>query len=166
MLQPFERLQEKYLQRLLQLQRFYMIAQTYERAAAECQPGSTALLFSDYEVEGLALIHYNAVRHDAYAAMLDLRKPLHYNKLTAMCTPGARFEAFWAVVKSTADLEKKINLGYKDQMRTYIKMHTTWRIGGSETIKPSIAVIFGELFITLKYAGQTLKVKFSDIEKV
>jgi len=106
------------------------------------------------------------VRHDAYAAMLDLRKPLHYNKLTAMCKPGNRFEPFWAVVKSTADLEKKINLGYKDQLRAYIKKHTTWRIGGSETIKPSIAVIFGELFITLKYAGQTLKVKFSDIEKV
>lgn len=42
--------------------------------------------------------------------------------------------------------------------------NTTWRIGGDETIRPQLSVIFGELFIFLKRGAQVLRVKFEDIE--
>ncbi len=166
MLQPFEPLKLIYLQKLVQLRKFLLVSQTYHRAADHFTgTAKQHLLFSDYSDEGLAKIHFNAVRHDKYAAILDLRKPAHYNKIADMLTTDSQYLPFWAVVRSTADLEKRINTAYKDNMRAYIKQHTTWRIGGGETIKPALAVIFGELFITLKYAGQTLKIKFSDIEE-
>ena len=167
MLQPFEPLKLMYLQKLIQLKKFYLVSQTYKRAVNHFDgEQKTSLLFSDYDAEGQAQIHLNAIRHDKYAAILDLRKPEHYHKIADMLKAGSKYLPFWAVVRSTPDLEKRINMNYKDNMRVYIRDHTTWRIGGDETIKPAIAVIFGELFITLKYAGQTLKIKFSDIEKV
>jgi hypothetical protein len=167
MLQPFEPLKLVYLQKLTQLKKYWLVAQTYKRAADHfSDQQKVSLLFSDYETEGQAQIHLNAVRHDKYAAIIDLRKPAHYKKLTDMLLPGSIYLPFWAVVRSTKELEQSVNLLYKDNMKAYIKKNTTWRIGGDETIRPSIAVIFGELFITLKYAGQTLKIKFSDIEKV
>ena len=143
------------------------MSQTYTRAVDHFSGNEKiGLLFSDYDAEGQAQIHLNAVRHDQYAAIIDLRKPGHYKKITGMLAAESSYQPFWAVVKSTANLEKSINAHYKDNMRAYISQHTTWRIGGGETIKPSVAVIFGEVFITLKYGGQTLKIKFSDIEKV
>ncbi len=167
MLQPFEPLKIMYLQKLLQLKKHYLVSQTFERAADHfADQQKVNLLFSDYADEGLAKIHLNAVKHDKYAAIIDLRKPDHYKKVVDMLQAESKYTSYWAVVRSTADLEKQINLNYKDRMRDYIKRHTTWRIGGDETLKPAVAVIFGELFITLKYAGQTLKIKFRDIEKV
>jgi len=167
MLQPFEPLKLMYVQKLIQLKKYYLVSQTYNRAIDHfSDQQKTSLLFSDYDAEGQAHIHLNAVRHDKYAAIIDLRKPDHYKKITEMMQADSKYLPFWAVVRSTADLEKRINMNYKDNMRAYIRKHTTWRIGGEETIKPAIAVIYGELFITLKYAGQTLKIKFSDIEKV
>ena len=167
MLQPFEPLKLIYLQKLIQLKKYYLVSQTYNRATENFfDQQKISLLFSDYDAEGQAQIHLNAVRHDKYAAILDLRKPDHYKKIVEMMQADSKYLPYWAVVKRTADLEKQINMHYKDNMKAYIRQHTTWRIGGDETIRPAIAVIFGELFITLKYAGQTLKIKFSDIEKV
>ncbi len=167
MLQPFEPLKLIYLQKLVQLKKYWLVSQSYARAADQLTGlEKTGILLSDYDAAGQAQIHLNAVRHDPYAAIIDTRKPAHYKKITDMLTAESDYLPFWAVVKSTKELEQQINLQYKDNMKAYIKNNTTWRIGGGETIRPSIAVIFGELFITLKYGGQTLKIKFSDIEKV
>ncbi|MEP7278372.1 MAG: hypothetical protein ABI813_07005 [Bacteroidota bacterium] len=167
MLQPFEPMKLGYIQKLVKLKKHFLVSQTYNRyAGCFSDEDKIGVLFSEYDAEGQAQIHLNAVRHDKYASIIDLRKPKHYKRIVEMMQPRSEYFAFWAVVSNTADLEKRINLTYKDNMKAYITKHTTWRIGGEETIRPAIAVIFGELFITLKYAGQTLKVAFSDIEKV
>ena len=43
--------------------------------------------------------------------------------------------------------------------------NTNWRISANEAIRPSLQVIYGELFIVLKRGSQTLRVKFEEIEK-
>ena len=58
-----------------------------------------------------------------------------------------------------------MDLKYKDHMRRYLMKNTTWRIDSSEAIRPSLQVIYGELFIILKRGNQTLRVKFEEIEK-
>jgi len=166
MLQPFEPLKMMYVQKLIQLKKTYLVSQTYDRAVDHfSDTAKTAILFSDYADEGPAQIHLNAVKHDKYAAIMNLKKQEHYNKLMQLMAAESKYDLYWAVVRSTADLEKRINMNYKEKMRAYIKYNTNWVIGGDETIKPAISVIFGELFITLKYGGQTLKIKFSDIER-
>ena len=82
-----------------------------------------------------------------------------------MLHPDSEYRLFWAIVKSIDEVKKRLDLKYKDNIRRYIMKQTTWRIDASEAIRPSLQVIYGELFIILKRGNQTLRVKFDDIEK-
>jgi hypothetical protein len=167
MLQPFELFKVAYIERLTGLKKRYLVSQAYPRGYNHfADEQKTNILLSDYDILGGANIHLNAVKHDKYAAILDLEKPAHKKKLAEMLEPDSKYRVFWAVVKSKKELEERINLRYKENLRRYIEKHTNWRIDRDSTIKPSVQVTFGELFIILKYASQTLRIKFEDIEKV
>jgi hypothetical protein len=68
------------------------------------------------------------------------------------------------VVKSTRELEEKINAVFKPNMKNFIDRNTNWRISRDTTLQPSVELIFGELYITLKHENQAIRVKFEDIE--
>ena len=165
MLQPFETFLPLYIDRLLQLNKRYLVSQTYKRGATHpVEPQKDCILLSDYDAAGGANIHLNAVKHDKYAAILDLTKPAHKKKLLEMLDPNSGYQVFWAVVKSRKDLEARINAGYIPHMRRYIAKNTTWRIDHDATVFPQVQIAFGELFITLKWRSQTIRIKFEDIE--
>lgn len=166
MLQPFEPFKFIYLQKLRQLKKQYLVSQSYKRAVDHfCDEVKTDILLTDYDDLGQAKIHLNAVKTDKYAALLDLENPAHLAKLEEMLGEGSKYRLFWAVVTSAKELEQRVNNGYKDQMRRYIKTNTNWRIGSDATLHPSLQISFGELFIVLKYGSQTLRIKFEEIEK-
>jgi hypothetical protein len=166
MLQPFERFQELYIPKLVSLKKFYLVSQTYTRAYnhfAEVHP--VDVLVTDYDDVGLAKIHYNAVNHDKYAAIIDLTNDVHRSKLISMLMPTSKYAVYWSIVRDVDELQKRLDYKYKDNMRRYISSNTNWRIAGDEKIKPSFQVTFGELYIILKRGAQTLRVKFDEIEK-
>ena len=166
MLQPFERFKASYIENLLNLNKPFLVTQTYHRAGYQPDESSKiALLLSDYDDLGLAKIHYKAVINDGYAAIIDLSKPAHKKKLTDMLQPDSVYKLYWAVVKSKIQLEQQVNKKYKDKMREYITTNTNWRIDRDATMRPSVQLIFGELFIVLKHAKQVIRVKFEELEK-
>ena len=166
MLQPFEKFSSTYIDRLILLKKIYLVSQTYSRAYNHlADVHKVDILITDYDDPGLAKIHLNAVKHDKYAAMIDLRKEKHKEKIKSMLEPESNYALYWSVVKDIKQMQEKLNNCYKDNMRRYIAMATNWRIGGDEHIKPFFEVTFGELFITLKRGSQTLRVKFEEIEK-
>lgn len=165
MLQPFEPFRLVYLERLRHLKKRWLVSQSYARAYNPFDENHTIdILLTDYDARGGANIHVNAVKHDKYAAVLDLENEKHRNKLAQMLENDSNYKLYWAVVKSAAQLKKRIDLKYEENMRRYLAKNTLWRIGGSDTIRPNIEVAFGELFLVLKYAGQVLRVKFEEIE--
>ncbi len=166
MFQPFERFKNEYIDRLIKFDKKYLISQTYNKAFDHFDDTKTDILLTDYDQLGLAQIHYSAVKQDKYASIIDLTNQKHKLKILSMLHPDSEYRLFWAIVKSVDDVKKRMDLKYKDNIRRYIMKHTTWRIGASEAIRPSLQVIFGELFIILKRGNQTLRVKFDDIEKV
>lgn len=167
MLQPFELFKPIYIDRLTGLKKRYLVSQSYSRGFNHLDDEhKTNILLSDYDLLGAANIHLNAVKHDQYAAILDLEKPKHKTKLAEMLEPGSKYRVYWAIVKSKKELEGRINGNYKDHMRKYITLHTNWRIDRDTSLTPSIQVTFGELFIILKYGNQTLRIKFEELEKV
>jgi hypothetical protein len=167
MFQPFEEFRSIYIHKLIELKKRYLVAQSYKRARDPCADQHRIdIILTDYDSLGGANIHLNAVKQDKYAAILDLEKPAHRNKLSEMLAAGSGYRLFWAIVKSKKDVQERINRRYKDNMRRYIEKNTRWRIGGGETIFPNVDVTFGELFITLKYGGQTLRIKFEEIERI
>lgn len=168
LLQPFERFEQKYLDRLLQMKRIYLVTQTYSRARPRMLNGEQKdfpILLTDYEDHGGALIHYNAVRkNDKYGYLLDLTKPAHLDKLTEMLA-GDKYLLYWCVVKSLDALKLRLKTKYKDQVRRFIEGNTDWRIKGSDSVKTTLELSFGELFIIIRWSNRSLRVKFEDVER-
>jgi len=166
MLQPFEKFKSSYIGNLVNLNKNYLVTQSYSRAKVQGDSeGKTVLLLSDYDDLGLAKIHYKAIINDKYAAIVHLSKPAHKKKLIEMLGPASKYDIYWAVVKSKIQLEQVVNKKYKDKMREYITENTNWRVDRDTTIRPGIQLIFGELFIVIKHAKQVIRVKFEELEK-
>ncbi|MES2429429.1 MAG: hypothetical protein V4556_00755 [Bacteroidota bacterium] len=165
MLQPFELFNERYLERLITLKKFYLVSQSYKRGFNHfADAHKIDILVTDYESAGEAQMHLNAVKNDKYGALIDLQKPEHKKKVLDMLL-GEKYQLYWSIVKSADDLQKRLQASYKDKMRRYIESNTDWRIGGDETITPSIETTYGELFINLKWRTKRLRIKFEDIER-
>lgn len=165
MFQPFELFRYEYIDRLIRMDKKYLVSQTYEKAFDHFEEIKTDILLTDYDQPGLAQIHLSAVKKDKYASIIDLTNAKHKEKIVEMLHPESGYRLFWAIVKSVAEVKKRMDLKYKDNIRRYVMKHTTWRIDANEAIRPSLQVIYGELFIILKRGSQTLRVKFDEIEK-
>ncbi|MEO8415223.1 MAG: hypothetical protein ABI472_16310 [Ginsengibacter sp.] len=165
MFQPFELFKNEYINRLVKMDKKYLVSQTYDKAFDHFEETKTNILLTDYDQLGLAQIHYSAVKHDKYASIVDLNNPKHKGKIVEMLHQDSAYCLYWAIVKSMDEVKKRMDIQYKNNIRRYIMKNTTWRIDASEVIKPSLQVIYGELFIMLKRGNQTLRVKFDDIEK-
>ena len=165
MFQPFELFKPEYINPLIKMDKNYLVSQSYDKAFGHFEETKTDILLTNYDDLGLAQIHYSAVSQDKYASIIDLTNPKHKEKILEMIHPDSQYRIFWATVKSIEAIKKRIDSKYKDHIRRYIRKHTTWRIDVSEAIRPTLQVIYGELFIILKRGSQTLRVKFEDIEK-
>lgn len=165
MFQPFEIFKPQYIARLLELKKRWLVSQSYERGAHLNETAKQPILLSDYDDPGLAKVHLNALKHDRYAAILDLERPLHTQKLCEMLLSESRYLVYWSIVRSAQEIEKRINTRWKEKMRRYIDNKTNWQIDRNTVVRPTIEVIFGELFIVLTYGSQRLRIKFEEIEK-
>jgi hypothetical protein len=164
MFQPFERFKLEYIDRLIRMNKIYIVSQSYNKAFDHFEDPKEPILFTDYDQLGLAQIHFSAVKYDKYAALINLKNPRHKLKVTEMLSDDSEYEIYWAIVKSVDEIKKRMSLKYTSNIRRYIQKNTSWRIGSDETVKPSLQIVYGELFIILKRAKQTLRVKFDEIE--
>ena len=165
MIQPFERFKWEYINGLIKLNKTYLVTQSYKQAFDHFEDAKIDLLFSDYDDKGLAQIHYNAIKHDKYASIINLTNATHKSKVYEMLSDESKYHVYWAIVKDLQEVKKRVDLKYKSNIRRFIAQNTDWRIGADESIKTVLQVIFGELFIILKRGSQTRRVKFDEIEK-
>jgi hypothetical protein len=167
MLQPFEPFKPAFLPRLIRLGRRYLVSQTYRRVRAPEEPNARVnLLFSDYSEPGEARLHFNAVRTDRYAAIIDLENPVHMRRIQEMLQPDSRYRIYFAVVHSARELENLVNRNYKEKLKRYVEQQTDWRISRDAIVRPTIQLSFGELFIILKHKNQHIRIRFADIEQI
>ena|SRR6478735_1632895 len=165
MLQPFEAFKIGFIDRLMQLKKCFLVTQYYARGEGGFdQSGMIPLLVTAYDDLGLAKTHWNAVKEDRLAAIIKLEKEEHKNKLRDMLSEGSKYHIYWAVVKSKGELEKRVNNQYKENMRRYIQQNTNWRIDHEASVKPSIELTFGHLYVILKRGSQSIRIKFEEIE--
>ena len=166
MLHIFEPFKSIYLPELVKQNRFYLVSQSYHRhlgniPAAETKPG---LLISCYEDVNMAKTHVQALTNDPFAAVINLQKPVHRDKMQDLLTAGSKFQVFIAAIKNNAGVQDRVNRLYRAHMKRYIEARTNWRISADTVLLPHLHLVFGELFITLKYGDKTLRVKFEEIE--
>src|SRR3954462_9456843 len=166
-MQPFVKLQREFVQGFIKMKKIYLVSQSYRTADnPDATPPKKAILFTDYDDKWLAHAHYEAIKGDKYAYMLDLTNPIHKQRVMSLISDNSKHVAYWAAVMSKEKLAKELNERYTDNIRHYIKVKTNWQIGGKETLHPMVQVIFGELYITFRYAGEELRIKLKEIENV
>lgn len=164
-MQPFELLKPLHVERLIKMDKKYLVTQSYTRGRNNYPEALIIdILVSDYDDLNYAQVHYNAVKKDKYASIIHLDKIEHKNKLDEMLH-GNKYCVYWSVVKSIEALQKKMNDLFAENIRRYITRYTTWRIKSDNTIRPKLEVIFGELFIIIKYNAETIRIKFDEIER-
>lgn len=164
MLQPFYAFQTIFIDGLFKLNKTYLVSQTYKRGESLYTQEKVCLLLTDYDDIGLANTHLNAIKHDRYAAILDLHRPTHKEKLLEMLASDSKYKLFFSAIKSAEELALRVTKQYKGHMRRYIENRTDWRIGRDTALRPKLSLIFGELYVILKWGNRTLRVKFEDIE--
>ena len=165
MIQPFELFKPVYLDRLIKLKKIYLVSQSYTRGDHNYPEAPLVdILVTDYDDLHYAQVHLNAVKNDKYASIIHLDQREHKNKLDQMIN-GDEYAVYWAVVSNLQSLQKKLDKEYAENVRRYISKHTTWRMKSDTSIRPKFEVIFGELFLILKYNSQIVRVKFEEIEK-
>ena len=166
MLLPFEIMRIEYINQMIRLKKIYLVTQSYNMG--EDPFGHTdkiGLIASDYDDQGLAKIHLAAVKQDKYASIINLSNDIHLAKIIEMLQQDSAYSIYWAIVKDAEQFKRKVDAQFSGHIRRYIANNTNWSIGGSTTLKPQLQVIFGELFVILKYGGHELRIKFADVEK-
>lgn len=166
MLQPFEIFKSDYIDRLLKIQKRWLVSQSYPRGNQQNDRSEKIpVLLSDYDDPGLAKVHLNAIKHDPLAAIIDLSRTEHRIKVEEMLSSDSAYKLYWCIVNSAKKLKERVDRRWRANMERYIKKNTSWPIDKRSIVERSIEVTFGELFIVFKYSSQTLRTKFEDIEK-
>ena len=166
MINIFEPFKQIYLPELVKRNRFYLVSQGYHRhlgttPTTETKPG---LLMSCYEDVNMAKTHVKALTNDLFAALIDLQKTAHKAKMQELLMSDSKYQVFIAAIKNNTGVEDRVNHLYRAHMKRYIEARTNWRISADAALRPQLHLVFGELFITLKYGDKTLRVKLEDIE--
>lgn len=167
MLQPFELMRPIFVERLIPMKKVYLVSQTYRRGENPLEDNPRIpLLFTDYDDPGLAKIHLNALRNDKYAAIIDLTKPEHKKKILEMLSPTSAYRLYWSVMRSTEKIEAQIDQDYKSNVRRYVASRTAWQPSRDDSVATKMEVIFGELFITLRYRKEKVRITFEELETI
>ena len=167
MLKPFERFLGMYVNEFIKLGKIYLVTQTYSRHYGHInEKQKIGILISDYSDFGLAKGHYSALKNakDKYAYILDITNEKHLAKLNEMIAYNADYAVYWAAVDNIKKLTRQLNTNFTGHIKRYLLKNTRWAIDRDTTIKPKLKVIFGELFVTISFRGEELRVKFEDIE--
>lgn len=156
-----------YVSEFIGMKKIYLVSQTYDRHIDDILEGSKqGMLISDYDDLGLAKQHLSALKNsnDPLAAIINLTNEKHLETFKNILLINSKYAVYWAAVQSKHILEKQVNAHFKDHIRRYISKNTKWLIARDSGVNPKLQVIFGELFVILRYRGEELRIKFKDIE--
>src|SRR5664279_3808596 len=118
MFQPFEEMKEQYITRLINLKKFYLVTQTYNRGVDHfAEVVKDCILVTDYDDYSTAKTHLESIKADKYASIIDLTKTSHLAKFKEMLSDGSKYNIFWAIVKDMESVKKRVDLKYKDNIR-------------------------------------------------
>lgn len=166
MFNPFERFQKRFIDAFRKAGKSWLVSQSYEAARDPfVDPKKKILLLSHYGNLSQAQIHLSALKGDVYAAIIDLEKDPHREKVMEMLLPDSPYLVYSCLIASSAAVEKRLNAKYEKNMRRYIEKNTRWRIGSAKTIQPRLDIAFGELFIILKYGSEQIRVALAELDK-
>src|SRR5678815_1503871 len=149
---PFEKLTHSLISSFRKKGKRWLVSQTLKLNINDPMLLSkTLILVTHYEDKGLATVHHKAVLEDKYASVIDLERPTHRKQIDNILSQDSKYILFSALIRNRESVEKQATEMYKEKYWRFIQQHS--QSGGSPTksLRPSLQLIFGELFVVLKY---------------
>ncbi len=151
---------------LREVNRRWLVSQKNVHAEEWSADGAIPILLTDYDDIITAKTHLRAVDpHDRYRFILDLENEVHRKKVEELITPGSGYRVYAAFIDDLEKVKRQLNEKYSASIRQYISKKTSWKIGRDESICPNLELVFGELYVILKYASQIHRLRLSELEK-
>jgi hypothetical protein len=164
---PFEKLTHALISSFRKKGKRWLVSQTLQLNITDpALLSKTLLLITHYDDKGMATVHHKAVLEDKYAAVIDLERDVHRKQLDNILSHDSKYIVFSALIRNRESVEKQATELYKEKYWRFIQQHSRSGISPAKSLRPSLQLIFGELFVVLKYGAETLRTKLSDIEKM
>ena len=164
---PFEPLTPVLLASLRKKGKRWLVSQTMDLSSNNPLSDSKIfLLMTHYEDQGMATVHLKAVLEDKYASLIDLEKEVHRRQLEKILSKDSRYIVYSSLITNKERAEKMASELYKEKYWKFIQQHSRAGITPNKHLRPSIQLIFGEIFVVLKYGSETMRTRLSEIEKL
>lgn len=164
---PFEKLSHALIHAFRKKGKRWLVSQTLQLTITDPELlTKTLILTTHYDDKGLAWVHHKAVIDDKYASVIDLEREVHRKQLDQILTNDSKYILFSSLIRNRERVEKQATEMYKEKYWRYLQEHSKAGISSTKSLRPSLQLIFGELFVVLKYGAETLRTKLSEIEKM
>ena len=164
---PFEKLTHALIAAFRKKGKRWLVSQTLEVNMPDPSLLSKILILTThYDDKGMAFVHHKAVVEDKFASVIDLEKEIHRKQLDNILSQDSKYIVFSSLIRNRERVEKQATEMYKEKYWRYIQEHSRAGISPTKSMRPSLQLIFGELFVVLKYGAETLRTKLADIEKM
>ena len=164
---PFEKLTHALIHAFRKKGKRWLVSQTLQLNISDPALLSKILILTThYDDKGLASVHHQAVIDDKFASIIDLERDTHRRQLDNILSHDSQYIVFSSLIRNRERVEKLVTDMYKEKYWNYLRQHSKAGISPSKSLRPSLQLIFGELFVVLKYGAETLRTKLSDIEKM
>jgi len=164
---PFEKLTHSLISSFRKKGKRWLVSQTLKLNISDpVLLSKTLILITHYEDKGLATVHHKAVLEDKYASVIDLERETHRKQIDSILSQDSKYILFSALIRNREWVEKQATEMYKEKYWRFIQQHSQSGISPTKSLRPSLQLIFGELFVVLKYGSETLRTKLSEIEKM
>jgi len=164
---PFEKLTHSLISSFKKKGKRWLVSQTLKLNISDpVLLSKTLILITHYEDRGLATVHHKAVLEDKYASVIDLEREIHRKQIDSILSQDSKYILFSALIRNRERVEKQATEMYKEKYWRFIQQHSQSGVSPTKSLRPSLQLIFGELFVVLKYGSETLRTKLSEIEKM
>lgn len=164
---PFEKLSPQLIAAFRSKGKRWLVSQSLQLTVSDpLLLSKVMLLMTHYDDKGLAFVHLKAVADDRYASVIDLEREVHRKQIDNILWPDSKYIVFSALIRNRDRVEKQATELYKEKYWRFIQQHSKAGISPTKNLRPSLQLIFGELFVVLKYGAETLRTRLSEIEKM
>ena len=164
---PFEKLTHSLISSFRKKGKRWLVSQTLKLNISDpVLLSKTLILITHYEDKGLATVHHKAVLEDKYASVIDLERETHRKQIDSILSQDSKYILFSSLIRNRERVEKQATEMYKEKYWRFIQQHSQSGVSPTKSLRPSLQLIFGELFVVLKYGSETLRTKLSEIEKM
>lgn len=139
------------------------VQQTYDRGRNMLeQDPQPAFLLVHYNEIDKAREHFEMIKTTTGQRLYLVDNPTHWQELEALLNKpsGNRFYTILTI----EDVNQKAKKYLDKKIRYYINFRTNWRPSRGEQIAFSLDIIFGEIYVLLKYGPHQVKMPIDEFE--